>query len=217
MVHMTDSSATIRDYQDSIEACREEFNNVNNETTARGASSGAFMGGQSGPARWEPSAYRMFNDWADIALKELIDLKRKGELVGTVSSQESFDQLHRRLVSSLEKYWSAHAHPDFPPSRKQLHKLVNLFIKWLRVKVSPEIRLLIEQHGHTTLNTPSLKRVGVLLGDEALQFPANEDFDDWYRGIQHRIRDFTRENGGSPIVVDMWSRRTYLGDPDEDA
>jgi hypothetical protein len=213
----TDSSATIRDYRASIEICRKEFNDINNETTLRGATPAACMGNHSGPAGWEPSPYRIFNEWADTVLKQLIDLKRKGELVGTFDSQASFDQFQRGLVASLDAFWKTRAHEDFPPSRRLLHKLVNLLVKWLRIKVSPDIRPLIERHGHTTLNTPTLGRLGALLEDAALQFPADENFDRWYAETQERIRVFTAEHGGSPIIVDVWSRKSHLGDPDEDA
>jgi len=214
MVQNTESLATIRDYRASIEICRKEFNG-NNDKTERGATPAAFMGGQSGPAGWEPSAYRIYNDWADTILKRLIEMRRQGELAGAVNSQAAFDEFHRGLVSSLEGFWIARAHPDYPPSRKLLHKL-DLFAKWLRMKVQPEIRLFIEQYGHTTLNTPTLKRLTALLDDETLDFPPDADFDGWYVALQERIRVLTREHGGSPVIVDMWSRKSYLGDPDEE-
>ncbi|SDC86261.1 hypothetical protein SAMN05421548_11154 [Paraburkholderia lycopersici] len=217
MVQTSDASATIRDYQASIETCRKAFNDINNEPTPRGATPAAFMGNQSGPADWEPSAYRIFNDWGAAVLKQLSEQKRNGTLAGTFGSQASFDTFHRELVSSLDAFWLARAHPDFPASRSQLHKLVNLFVKWLRTKVPAEIRPRIEEQAHTTLNTPTLARVAALLDDQALRFPANEDFDGWYADTQARIRAFTVEHGGSPIIVDVWSRQSYLGNPDEDA
>lgn len=207
----------IRDYQASIETSRKAFNDINNETTTRGATPAAFMGNQAGPDGWEPTAYSIFNDWGATILKELAERKRKGTLTEMFASQASFDQFFRELLSSLEDFWTARAHPDFPVSRKQLHKLVNLFVKWLRTKVPAEVRALIEQHGHTTLNTPTLARIGALLGDDTLQFPADEDFDGWYAGTQQRIRAFAEEHGSSPIIVDVWCRSAYLGEPDEDA
>jgi hypothetical protein len=68
-----------------------------------------------------------------------------------------------------------------------------------------------------TLNTPTLERVGGLLGDRTLTFPADEEFDGWYHDTQKRIRDLTKEQGGSPVVVDVWCRKAHLGDPDENA
>jgi hypothetical protein len=101
--------------------------------------------------------------------------------------------------------------------RRQSHKLVNLFIKWLRIKSLPlEFRNAIEQWGHTTLSTPTMERIGGLLQDNTLAFPPEKQFDDWYRTTQERLREFTRENGGSPILVDIYCRRESLGDPDED-
>ncbi|APA84063.1 hypothetical protein BJG93_00585 [Paraburkholderia sprentiae WSM5005] len=217
MVHITSLTPIIRDYRGAIRTCQKEFNNVNNETTERGAAPGAFQGNQAGPAGKEPSAYRIFNDWADEILKRLIDLRRKGELVKTVDSQASFDEWHRGLVASLDEYWSANAHPAYPLSRKQLYKLVNLFVKWLRIKVADDVRAHIEKHGHTTLNTPTVRRVGELLGDSTLTPPADDkDFDNWYHDTQKRIRDFTETHGGSPIIVDVWCRAASLADPDED-
>lgn len=216
MVHVTSLTPIIRDYQGAIKTCREEFNNISSEKTERGATPGAFPGNPAGPKGWEPSAYCIFNYWADTILKELIDLRRRGELVRTIDSQESFDEWHRGLVSSLEKYWAAHAHRDYSLGLRQLYKLVNLFVKWLRIKVQPEVRALIEQHAHTTLNTPTVKRVCELLGVSTLTFPTVQNFEVWYRKTQKQIRDFTEEHGGSPVIVDVWCRTAYLGDPDED-
>ncbi|TCF97845.1 hypothetical protein BZM26_28865 [Paraburkholderia strydomiana] len=106
-----------------------------------------------------------------------------------------------------------HAHPNYPLSRRQLYKLVNLFVKWLRIKVRPEVRALIEKYGHTTLNTLTVARVGVLLDDSTLTSPADDNFDGRYRETQKRIRNFT----DSPVIVDVWCRTASLGDPDEDA
>ncbi|TCF97841.1 hypothetical protein BZM26_28840 [Paraburkholderia strydomiana] len=153
----------------------------------------------------------------DGAIEKLSALNQDGKLGGMVTSPQSFDAWHTSLLASLHEEWTAQAHPEFALKRRQSHKLVNLFIKWLRIKSLPqEFRNAIEQWGHTTLNTPTMNRIGGLLQDDALSFPPEQQFDDWYRTTQERLREFTKENGGSPILVDIYCRRESLGDPDED-
>ena len=207
----------IRDYQGAIPQCRREFNIVNNDNTLFGAASGAFQGNLSGPRNWRPSAYDIFNTWANGILQQLIELKKACNLAGPFESQEVFDTWHRGLIASLHKHWKGHAHPDFALSERQAHKLVNLFVKWLRTKVPAEVRALIERHAHVTLNGPTLKRIGELLSEGELSFPVNESFVGWYADTQARVRDFTATHGGSPVLVDIWCRAAALGEPDEDA
>jgi len=213
----TQYSLSLRGYQSSIETCRQQFRIVNNETTAFGATPGAFMGNQAGPERYTPTAYTIYNTWAKVELKKLSALNRDRKLGGMVTSPKSFDAWHESLLVSLHEAWVAQAHSEFSLKRRQSQKLVNLFIKWLRIKsLPPEFRNAIEQWGHTTLSSPTMERIGGLLQDNTLAFPPEEQFDDWYRTTQERLREFTKENGGSPILVDIYCRRESLGDPDED-
>ncbi|HWT35637.1 MAG TPA: hypothetical protein VN289_05110, partial [Paraburkholderia sp.] len=184
-------SQAIRDYQNAIDASREWFRNPNNEQSERGATPGAFLGNPSGPAGYARSAYEIYNNWVAEMLKQLRNLRDDGTLTETIdASQASFDAWHRDLVNSLDDYWREHAHPDFPLTRRQLHKLVDLAVKWLRIKVPSETRDAIEQRGHTTLSGPTMERLGPLLGEEPFDFPPNDQFDDWYAVTQQRIRDF---------------------------
>ncbi|MEZ2307156.1 hypothetical protein [Caballeronia sp. Lep1P3] len=213
----TEHSLVLRGYQSSIDTCRQQFRIVNNENTKWGATPGAFRGNQSGPEGYPRTGYEIYNAWAEAELKKLIVLKRDGKLSGMVTSPQSFDEWHKNMLASLHEAWAAQAHREFPLKRRQSHKLVNLFIKWLRIKPIPqEFRNAIEQWGHTTLSKPTMNRIGGLLQDDTLAFPPEEQFDDWYRMTQQRLREFTQENGGSPMLVDIYCRWESLGDPDED-
>ncbi|KXU87135.1 hypothetical protein CR51_35970 [Caballeronia megalochromosomata] len=207
-------SHLIRDYQNSIATSRDAFNAIHKEETLFGANAGAFQGNQAGPAESRPSAYEIFNAWANEELKKLIAAKNSEKLTGMLSTQDAFDAWHACLLRSFDDNWNTHAREGYPLSRRQLHKLVNLFVKWLRIKVPADIRALIEKHGHVPLNAPTLERLRDLLSDRTLVFPDNAVFDNWYTEVQTRIRAFTEGNGGSPLIVDVWCRAASLGDPD---
>ncbi|MFM0140386.1 hypothetical protein [Caballeronia grimmiae] len=216
-IHPVAENPLIRDYEAAIASCRRDFNIANNDKTLFGATPGAFQGNASGPQGWRPSAYDIFNTWAASVLKQLVVLKDSGKLAPTLATQESFDAWHKALIGSLQEHWKQHAHPDFRLSKRQAHKLVNLFVKWLRIKVPADVRPLLEKHAHVTLNGPTLARISELLGENELGFPLDQDFTGWYADVQDRLRDFTHTHGGSPVLVDIWCRAAALGDPDEDA
>jgi hypothetical protein len=211
-----DTAPLVRDYQRAIDNSREDFNAVHRETTLLGATAGAFQGNASGPKNWKPSAYDIFTAWANDSLKALIALKNRGALDTLFTGEDVFEKWHESLVASLSEFWKSKAHADFPLSRRQTYKLVDLFVKWLRIKVPADIRQLIELRAHTTLNAPALVRVSALLGDETLAFAPDAEFDSWYVQTQVRIRAFTSAHGGSPVLVDVWCRAAALGDPDVD-
>lgn len=147
-----------------------------------------------------------FNTWANGALGTF----RAADFdEAAFSTQAGFDAVHLKFVESLEGYWPKHGFE--PLYRAQALRLVNLFIKHLRVKAQnrPTILRSVEENGHIVVNTPNLSKLGELFGgglpvyepsmDEATAMQS-------YRVIQQAVRDFCTQYGGSPLMLDIFFR-----------
>lgn len=147
-----------------------------------------------------------FNTWASGALGSF----RANDFdMAAFVTQAGFDAVHLKFVESLEDYWPKHGFE--PLYRAQALRLVNLFIKHLRVKAQnrPAILKGVEENGHIVVNTPNLDKLDQLFGGG---LPAYEPSMDEatamrsYQVIQQAVRDFCSQYGGSPLMLDIFFR-----------
>jgi hypothetical protein len=205
------------EYRRSLPRSRKIFESVD-EKTSFGATPAAFQSAQAGPSRFRPSAYEIYNKWAEGVLADL--LAQKSSIGTRVASRAEFNVWHEELIASLNAAWVKSAHKDFPISSKQKRKLVNLFVKWLAPKATaPGLRDAIFANGHVVLNTPTIAKMEALFGTEMPACPAQPteaEFAAWYADCQELVRTYTSaaQFGGSPVLFDVWCRADYLSDPD---
>jgi hypothetical protein len=147
-----------------------------------------------------------FNTWASGALGVF---RQPGFDTAAFATRAGFDAVHLDFVRSLEAYWPKHGF--VPLNRPQALRLVNLFIKQLRVKAKsrPTILNSVRENGHIVVNTPNLAKLRDLLGTGLPAYEPSMDESSAmqsYQVIQQEVRDFCAVYGGSPLMLDIFFR-----------
>ncbi|HDR9105983.1 TPA: hypothetical protein QDB04_002839 [Burkholderia vietnamiensis] len=183
-------------------------------TTARAIDSG--FKGERGPIA-------VYESWATM---ELIRVTETPALVKALSTREGFEAWHRALTDSLVVHWrekidehnelllEAEGDAFFPVNRElnvaHRYKLVDLFVRYLRVKAEkhPELAHHCYEFGHIPLDRRSLAVIsaafsGIGVGDNFRMGDIVSEA--MYRTYQKLARAIVALAGGTPLLLDVFA------------
>ncbi|WP_434716255.1 hypothetical protein [Paraburkholderia sp. A3RO-2L] len=183
-------------------------------TTARAIDSG--FKGERGPIA-------VYESWATM---ELIRVTETPALVKALSTREGFEAWHRALTDSLVAHWrekidehnelllEAEGDAFFPVNRElnvaHRYKLVDLFVRYLRVKAEkhPELAHHCYEFGHIPLDRRSLAVIsaafsGIGVGDNFRMGDIVSEA--MYRTYQKLARAIVALAGGTPLLLDVFA------------
>ncbi|MFL9906810.1 hypothetical protein [Paraburkholderia sp. RL17-337-BIB-A] len=201
----------IDDYVDNLVQAEGWFDDVDNDKTYGGVST--FQGVETGFTGEPNGPQAVHKGWA---YRELKKLSEEGFDVNALDSTEGFERWHAKLIDSYEANYERKGLKPLP--RHTVYRLVDLFVKWLRVyrKEYPAVVAAIKRHAHVVLNEPNRNLISEIIDDcppYGSSTQSTEGAVRSYNDIQNKVRVFCQQRGGSPIIVDVWARnRNHSGE-----
>lgn len=218
----TDVLAAYREYQPAAQAwwcdpTRETSSLGLDHTSARAMGTG-IRGAERGPIA-------LYETWATV---QLARIAADTCLAQSLTTQEAFDAWHATLTASLVAHWHAsvtennillreHEGDEHIPANPALniahrYKMVDLFVKYLRVKGSehPELAQRCYEFGHIPLDLKSLAVLsaafsGALVGAGDKFSMGDIVSEPMYRTCQRLARAICEEAGGTPLLLDVFA------------
>lgn len=166
-------------------------------STTRGIPTG--RQGENGPQA-------LYRTWARAALAVML---ADSTLPDRLNSTAAFDAWHTGLAESLAAHWLAGTDGERTLSLAHRYKLLDLFVRWLRVgaKTSPRLVAVCEQFGHIPLDRKSLHVLSETFGGIGLAGPfsmGNVHTEGAYRFYQGLARHACADAGGTPLLFDVF-------------
>jgi len=192
-------------YRAYLPTARVLWDNHALETAEYGVESSTTRGMSTG-TRGDGGPQALYRAWAK---KQLETMLADNELPSQLQSQEAFDRWHAGLAESLAVHWQAGTGDGRALSVAHRYKLLDLFIRWLRVgaKQSPALVAVCEQYGHIPLDRKSLHVLSETFGGIGLAGPfsmGDVHTEAAYRFYQVLARHVCAAAGGSPVLFDVF-------------
>jgi len=145
-----------------------------------------------------------YRKWTEKQNKSILKLSPE-----SISSQEDFENWHRKLAESLQRHWQK-VEDGKQLSVAHKYKLVDLYIKWLTQHKLPEPELnnIFIQFAHCALDSQILAKInyhldGLLpIAKPSMGCIATENA---YAFCQAVIRDYCNSVGGTPLLFDYYA------------
>lgn len=187
------------------------------QTTARAISTG--IRGKHGPIA-------IYETWATL---QLVRVTSDSALQASLATREGFEGWHADLSKSLVTHWHTlvaensdrlrlDEGEDFVPANHELsiahrYKMVDLFVKYLRVKAEtyPELAKCCYEFGHIPLDRKSLAVISAAFSgigmsqDFSMGDVASETI---YQTAQRLALAICAEAGGTPLLLDVFAWHT---------
>jgi hypothetical protein len=165
----------------------------------------------------------VYNEWAG---KQLTLLSKSRERWGALHQRAEFERWHAELTESLCRHWKQRTEEvaaertkeegtPVEPVNSELsiahrYKLVDLFVRWLRMKgeQAPELAAACVANGHVPLDRKSLHVLSETFGGIGLRGPfsmGHVHTQGAYEFYQALARAVCAEAGGSPLLFDVFA------------
>jgi hypothetical protein len=190
-------------YQAYLPTARALWDNHALETSEYGVESSTTRGIPTG-SRGENGPQALYRAWAGAQLSAML---ADAALPGRLASQEAFDAWHAGLAASLAAHWQAGCGRELSLAHR--YKLLDLFVRWLRVgaKSVPALAAACERFGHIPLDRKSLHVLSETFGGIGLAGPfsmGDVHTEGAYRFYQALARHACQQAGGSPLLFDVF-------------
>jgi len=210
-------------YQDYLGRAREWWTDKTRETTQLGVEQSTLRTmptGLDGPKHGPLSVY---NEWAS---RQLALLSKSSERWVLLQDRDEFERWHAELTQSLCSHWRQRTHEiaelrtketgaPVEPVNAELslahrYKLVDLFVRWLRMKdaYAPALAAACLANGHIPLDRKSLHVLSETFGGIGLRGPfsmGDVHTEAAYQFYQSLARALCHEAGGSPLLFDVFA------------
>jgi hypothetical protein len=165
----------------------------------------------------------VYNEWAGQQLTKLSKTRERWVLL---QQRDEFERWHAELTQSLCDHWRRRTHEvaehrsreegkQVDPVNAELslahrYKLVDLFVRWLRMKDghAPELAAACLANGHIPLDRKSLHVLSETFGGIGLRGPfsmGDVHTEVAYQFYQALARGVCEEAGGTPLLFDVFS------------
>jgi hypothetical protein len=190
-------------YAAYLPTARALWNNYDLETSQFGVESSTTRGIPTG-SRGATGPQELYRAWARPQLEAML---ADTTLPDRISTPEAFDAWHAGLAASLTSHWNAAS--LVPLSIAHRYKLLDLFVRWLRIQapVAPALAARCEQFGHIPLDRKSLHVLSETFGGIGLSGPfsmGDVHTEGAYLFYQVLAREVCARAGGSPLLFDVF-------------
>jgi hypothetical protein len=175
------------------------------ETSQFGVESSTTRGIPTG-SRGANGPQEMYRAWAGPQLAAMLN---DSTLPARLDTQAAFDDWHASLAASLAVHWDVGTAGAMPLSIAHRFKLLDLFVRWLRIQASraPALAARCEQFGHIPLDRKSLHILSETFSGIGLAGPfsmGDVHTEAAYRFYQMLAREVCAVAGGSPLLFDVF-------------
>lgn len=175
------------------------------ETSQFGVESSTTRGIPTG-SRGANGPQELYRGWARPQLAAMLS---DTTLAARLDTQEAFDAWHADLAASLAAHWYAGTAGTIPLSIAHRFKLLDLFVRWLRVQapVAPSLAAICERFGHIPLDRKSLHILSETFSGIGLAGPfsmGDVHTEAAYRFYQLLAREVCAVAGGTPLLFDVF-------------
>lgn len=217
------SPAWVGRYQQYQDTARQIWENKRMETTQFGVEQSTLRSISTGLDGPQHGPLCVYNEWAASQIGLLSKDRSRWPLL---HQREEFEQWHAELTKSLCAHWNARSlqiaalrsqakGETVEPVNAELsiahrYKLVDLFVRWLRMKSeqAPVLAAACLANGHIPLDRKSLHVLSETFGGLGLRGPfsmGDVHTSGAYEFYQALARAVCAEAGGSPLLFDVFA------------